>query len=187
MAKWFAIALVAYVTVHYLVWDNVGHRFSTVVPGQVYQSAEMSPDVLVRCAATHGIRTVIDLRDDRPAVVEAERKALEGAGKRHIHIPLPHDPTRELYQNFLRQVEQCRKRGETPILVHCTHGYGRSVLAAAIYRIEFEGWSNEAALSGTARLPDAWGFASRLLAPITGFREKSRKGGFLMQWKRERG
>jgi len=34
---------------------------------------------------------------------------------------------------------------EPPLLIHCMHGAGRARLFAAIYRIEFEGWTVERA------------------------------------------
>ena len=30
-----------------------------------------------------------------------------------------------------------------PVLIHCYHGVGRAEMYSALYRIEYEGWSNE--------------------------------------------
>ena len=32
-----------------------------------------------------------------------------------------------------------------PVLIHCYHGIGRAQVYSAVYRIEYEGWSNEEA------------------------------------------
>ena len=37
-----------------------------------------------------------------------------------------------------------------PVLIHCFHGIGRAQMYSAIYRIEYEGFTNEEARSKTA-------------------------------------
>jgi protein tyrosine/serine phosphatase len=37
-----------------------------------------------------------------------------------------------------------------PVLIHCYHGIGRAQLYAALYRMEYEGWSNEEARAQAA-------------------------------------
>lgn len=39
-----------------------------------------------------------------------------------------------------------------PVLIHCYHGVGRAEMYSAIYRIEYEGWSNEDARKGVRTL-----------------------------------
>jgi hypothetical protein len=46
-----------------------------------------------------------------------------------------------------------------PVLVHCKHGAGRSVLFSALYRIEYEGWSPAEALDATTPVRRFGGFA----------------------------
>ena len=55
-----------------------------------------------------------------------------------------------------------------PVLIHCHDGFGRSVLFSALYRIEFEGWSNEEARRATRLFP-WWG----------SFKPGSAKGDYL--------
>src|SRR5437870_5021947 len=42
------------------IW--LSHNLHTVIPGRVYRSAQLSPDLLERVIGTYGIRTVINLR-----------------------------------------------------------------------------------------------------------------------------
>jgi protein tyrosine/serine phosphatase len=39
-----------------------------------------------------------------------------------------------------------------PVLIHCYHGIGRAEMYSAIYRIEYEGFTNEKARSGVRTL-----------------------------------
>ena len=32
-----------------------------------------------------------------------------------------------------------------PVLIHCYHGVGRAQMFSALYRIEYEGWTNQEA------------------------------------------
>ncbi|MCZ6787124.1 MAG: sulfur transferase domain-containing protein [Planctomycetota bacterium] len=148
--KWSLIALAIGWGATYGHWIVLEHRFETITEGAFYQSAEMPPEALVDVAREHGIKTVIDLRHDGDiedtSEFEKERAALEKEGIRYVRIPANQVPTNDTVDAFL---EIARDTAERPILVHCEHGQGRSVLFAALYRIEFEGWDPERARRAT--------------------------------------
>lgn len=151
----------------YGYWVLFDYRFSTVTEGQVYRSGAMPPETLLVKVRRYGIRAVIDLR--RPgAEVDAERVALAQVGVKHFHLPSKQVPNDETIDAFLEILGHCEYR---PVLIHCNHGEGRAVLFAAIYRIEYEGWSNERARR-----------ASRLLSSFGSFSSKSRKGIFIRDY-----
>ena len=103
----------------------------------------MPPDQLLSVASEHGIRTVIDLRPAEDAeAIEAERLTLADSELKYIHLPMRHDPAEETVLAFLNIVGDPANR---PVLVHCHHGTGRSVLLASLFRIEFENWDNDTA------------------------------------------
>jgi predicted protein tyrosine phosphatase len=142
--KWIAtlcLLVVTLVSTSYLYWVYVNHRFLTVVENNVFRTAEMPPDELVEFVGKHHVRTVIDFRTtfDR---VHAEERALTSNGIRSISIPSDLVPSDEAVDSFLDAMGDV---SNYPILFHCEHGIGRSSLFEAIYRIEFLGWSNEAA------------------------------------------
>ena len=155
----------------YAYWDIVEHRFTTIAEGKVYQSGTLPPGGLVDKIREYGIRTVIDLRREPPEVIDPERVALEQAGARYVNLPSDQVPEEATVDAFLDIL------GPTafPILIHCEHGYGRSVLFAAIYRIEFESWDNEQARCGT-RLFSSWG----------SFKPGSPKGEYLRSYRHRR-
>jgi uncharacterized protein (TIGR01244 family) len=153
-------------------WRFEEHRFRTIAPGQVYQSAQMPMDDLLETVDDHGIRTVIDLREEPYHELSEERRALEAAGVRYVNLPTPQVPEQETVDTFLDLVGRA---DSLPILIHCEHGEGRSVLFSALYRIEIEGWGVEDARDETRVFEWRGGFA-----PGTG------KGDYLMAYQRRR-
>lgn len=160
----------------YAWWATAGHRLVTITEGQVYQSAEVEPDDLVALSRERGFKAVIDLRDTRPEAIEAEHAALEAAGIRHLHVPSLQEPTAATIENVLALMADPANR---PLLIHCEHGEGRSVLFAALHRIENEGWSNEEAWRGASRLPAALSFLNWLVPGIASFSRNGSKGRIL--------
>jgi protein tyrosine/serine phosphatase len=155
----------------YGYWAIFGHRFSVVAEGKLYQSGEMPTDDLMETVREHGIRTIVDLRRIEDKVL-AEHAALDQAGIRHVDLPSSQVPEYEAIDKFLEIMDDPAYR---PVLIHCEDGEGRSVLFAAIYRIEFEGWSNERAQRATRLLPYKGSFS-----------EGRRKGDFLLNYEPRR-
>lgn len=151
----------------YGYWAVFNYRFVAVTEGQVYQSAEMPPAKLQEVVQKYGIRSVIDLRKPGEGV-DAERAALAQVAVKHFHLPARQIPSHEVIKKYLAILDQPEYR---PVLVHCRHGEGRSVLFAAIYRIEYEGWSNERARR-----------AARFISWIGNFRPASKKGKFIREY-----
>ena len=145
--------------IYYAHWVCVRRRFVTITPGQLYQSAGMEPKRLIRCARSHEISAVIDFRG--PSEVDAEARALAAAGIRHINIPVCTNPSAEAIRHFVEVMLHELKAGRR-VLLHCKDGEGRAIAFAAIYRIEFEGWSAERAYRAATRLPPGLRFVSIL-------------------------
>ncbi len=172
-------AVAVLIAANYGWWVIVEHRLVVVRDGEVFQSAEMPPEELVRVGKSHAIRSVIDLRDTRPEAVDAERAALEQAGIKHLHVPSRQEPSQETIDRVLGLMADPANQ---PLLVHCEHGEGRSVLMAALYRIREQGWTNEAAWHGTARLPRNLQFLADLFPGFATFGRDSRKGRILFEF-----
>lgn len=126
------------------LWETLGHRYATITEGRVYQSGVLPPETLKKIIARDKIRSVVDLRTDDPTDFHPveEAKLLESIGVQYYNLPSEMIPAPELVSRFL---EIAADEKNYPMLIHCHHGEGRSVLLAAVYRIEFEGWSNEKA------------------------------------------
>jgi protein tyrosine phosphatase (PTP) superfamily phosphohydrolase (DUF442 family) len=134
-------------------WVAYQYRFTTVTKGQVFLAAAMPVAALVETVQEHGIMSVVDLRASHEApegLRELQRLTLERMGVTYLYLPSAQVPDPARVSRFLDHAEQQEHR---PMLIHCRHGEGRSVLFAAIYRIELEGWSNERARSATRLFP----------------------------------
>lgn len=162
----------------YLKWSVLDHRLVEITTGEVFQSGAFAPDDLVTVCREHGIKTVIDLRNEAPDAVAADASAARAAGITHLSLPTLNYPILEEAHAFLAALDQVEK----PVLVHCQHGEGRSVMMCAVYRIEEQGWSNQQAFDGTARLPANLRFLSQWLPSLRRFRAEDKKGQFVLNY-----
>ena len=154
------------------------YRLETSVKGALYQSGAMPPERMAAVAKRLGLRTVIDLRtyvngqdstNTTPLQdIDAEDRALAAVGVRHIHLPTGQVPSAATVARFLAVVDRPENR---PALIHCYHGIGRTELFVAVYRMEYEGWSNQRARAAT-----------RFFLPGSSFSGFSEKGRFLMTY-----
>ncbi len=117
------------------------HRFAAVREGVLYRSAQMGQASLGRIFEDHGIQTLVVLVDS-PEVLERERAFSERHGVRFVHVPM-NDPAR----GASRFLEIVRDPARHPVLVHCEYGIGRTGIASAVFRMEFDGWDGGRALA----------------------------------------
>lgn len=151
----------------YGYWSVFDYRFLAVTDGKVYRSGAMPIEVLEKKVRKYGIRTVIDLRKPDDAV-NAEHSAMNQLGVQHFSLPAEQSPAETTVKSFLQIM---KNHEHYPVLMHCEHGEGRSVLFSAIYRIEFENWSNERARR-----------ASRVILYKSSFSSDRSKGIFLQNY-----
>lgn len=136
----------------YVYHVHFDYRFVEINENKVYRSAAIPPEKIHKYIEKHGIKTVIDLRVGQvsdplnPGLssdITKEKIAVEKIkGTNHINIPSQQIPSEENLKEFFKVLNQDISY---PVLIHCHHGTGRAVLYSALYRIEYEGFSNEAA------------------------------------------
>ena len=91
-----------------------------------------------------GYRTIINLRQNH-----SEKDEAEALGFRVVEIPIHADvlgstpPTETQIREFFGVVLD---RAAQPVFFHCAHGMDRTGTMAALYRIEVDGWTNDAAI-----------------------------------------
>lgn len=180
--KLFAALLV--VVVAWYVWFvHINYRFETISDEKVYKSAAIPPEKIDDFIIDHNIRTVIDLRDPgvqdklNPAKqeeIDAEAEAIAKLdGVRHINIASRQVPTSETLNQFFDILDD---KDSYPVLIHCHHGTGRAEIYSALYRIEYENWSNESARDRTRPVVEFSGYRSS-------FADGEPKGDFIMNYK----
>lgn len=177
---------VLWLGLYHVHWIHVRRRFVTVSPGYLYQTGAMPALRLLALARRLRISTVVDLRVATDPNVERERRMLERHGIRHVSIPCDREPSRDQIGRFLDVAEGERARGR-PMLVHCKDGEGRAVAFSALYRIEFDGWTPDAAYLGSRRLPPLLQFL-RHVVPRAGLMSRTNpKTRLILEYRPVRG
>lgn len=148
------LSLIAGPVVYALHEQRQMRHFRVVRDGVLYRSGQMSREGLLRVLHDHLIRTVITLRDARvpgqPPPDLAEEEYCREQGILYVRIPPRHwddgegdAPAEEGVRTFLAVMRDPRNY---PVLVHCFNGIHRTGAYSAIYRMEFEHWSNQQAI-----------------------------------------
>ena len=162
--------------------QNQTRNFRIVRAGVLYRSGQMTVSGLERLVDEYGIRTVVSLRDSYvPGGTPPDRQEEEYCRKMDIlHVRIsprawesPTGGPAPVEEGVRRFLEVMADRRNYPVLVHCFAGVHRTGAYCAIYRMEFEGWSNAEALAemkacGYDNLDDEW--------DIRGFLESYRPG-----------
>jgi protein tyrosine phosphatase (PTP) superfamily phosphohydrolase (DUF442 family) len=179
----------AVLVIIYHQWHvHFNYRFEEISSNKVYKSALIDPDKLESYLVGNNIKTVIDLLDPgvqdalnpaKQAEIDAEDKAIAEINKKHnlsiqhINIPSGQVPTKKTLTKFFEVLD---KEENYPILIHCYHGTGRAALYSALYRIEYEEWTNYDARMKTRMVVEGLGYRSA-------FSEGRDKGDFLINYK----
>lgn len=161
-------------------WQNQIRNLRVVRDGVLYRSGQMTPFGLKQVVQDYHIKTVISLRhatrpgDPPPDLQEEEFCKKEGI--RYIRI-FPRSwessdgaaPAEDGIRTFC---EIMANPANHPVLIHCFAGIHRTGAYCAIYRMEFEFWSNADAMAelrscGYSHLDeelDIWTFLERYQA-----------------------
>jgi protein tyrosine phosphatase (PTP) superfamily phosphohydrolase (DUF442 family) len=104
----------------------------TVIRGQVYRTAQLSPEQLQRFIAEKKIRTVINLRGTctEAAWYQAEARATHAADVSQEDVSL--SAKRLPPPNEVRRLIDVLDHTEYPVVMHCQQGADRTALAAAV-------------------------------------------------------
>jgi tyrosine-protein phosphatase SIW14 len=126
--------------------DNFGKVSETY-----YRGAQPEGDDFA-ALATLGVKTIIDLTDERAKGNDAKR-----AGLNFVQIPMSSTtpPSSEQVEKFLRVVNDPAMQ---PVYVHCKGGRHRTGTLTAVYRITQDGWTAERAYKEMLDYDFAYGF-----------------------------
>lgn len=123
------------------------HHFAIVEKGVLYRSGQPDEAGWKCLRDRYGIRTVIDLREEKPNEPWAvlERTFCAENGIRQIRLPVGGDRLTD--QELRTIVETISDPQCQPVLIHCEAGSSRTGIAVAAYRVVAQGWSYEVALA----------------------------------------
>ncbi len=145
------VALIVTPSVYALRQQARTRNFRAVRPGVLYRSGQMTREGLQRVLHDYQIKTVINLRDGQKAVDRDEEEFCKSEDVRFVRIM----PSRWGDDGGSVPVEAGVRRfrdvladpNNYPVLVHCYAGIHRAGSYSAIYRMEFEHWTNAEAIA----------------------------------------
>ncbi len=134
-------------------------NFRVVKSGVLYRSGQMTPIGLKKVVDEYHIKAIVSLRDsynsEAPPDVQEEAFARE-YGVKYLRLsPKKWDSeTGEppVMENIRQYFKLMSNSENYPVLVHCFAGIHRTGSYCALYRMEYEKWSNEKAISELKRL-----------------------------------
>ncbi|MEO8234124.1 MAG: dual specificity protein phosphatase family protein [Flavobacterium sp.] len=177
----FTILTIVLLFVGKYVYDmNINHNFETITEGKVFKSGVIPPDEIENYVKKYKIKSIVDLRfpgtadlvnnPEIPAELTAEKEAIAKIkGVNYFNNGSDQVPTQENVNTFLKIMDN---KANYPVLIHCYHGVGRAEMYSAIYRIEYENFTNKEARDGV-----------RTLIKFSSFDDGKPKGEYLMHYK----
>lgn len=159
---------------------NINHNFETITEGKVYKSGVIPPDELESYVTKYHIKSIVDLRfpgttdltnnPEIPAELTAEQNAIAKIkGVNYFNNGSEQVPKQENLDRFFKIMDN---KDNYPVLIHCYHGIGRGEMYSALYRIEYENFTNEAARQGV-----------RTIVKFSSFDDGTPKGEYLKSYK----
>jgi hypothetical protein len=134
-------------------------RLRVVEPGRFYRSGQMTAAGFTDTVRRYKIRTIVNVQDDFPdpdlplgplsfgTIKESE--LCDRLGVKYVWLEpdlqprsTPGGPRPKALDKFLALMDDPESY---PVLLHCKAGLHRTGVLAAVYRMEYQGWSPEAA------------------------------------------
>lgn len=143
------IAVIALPVGYYRYGYTQLKRVRVVTEGKMYRCGQLTKDGFKETFTRLGIRTLINLQDEDPnpslghGLSEAE--LCKQLGVNYVYLPpqLVQEGEPLTIEKFLAV---CDDKNAYPIMLHCKAGLHRTGTMAAFYRIEYEGWTPQAAM-----------------------------------------
>ena len=134
-------------------------RLRTVEPGRFYRSGQLTEAGFRDAVRELGIRTIINVQDDVPDPnvwhTHLDRETIKESelcrqmGVRYVWLSPDLLPQDELARRNPAVIEQMLDvlddESSYPVLLHCKAGLHRTGVLSAVYRMEYQGWSRQAA------------------------------------------
>lgn len=103
-----------------------------VIAGELYRSAQPGTEEIDSLVQRHGIKTIINLRNEkRGAWYTEEKAAAERNGVTLVDYPISSAEVLPVAES--KELAEIMRNAQKPILIHCEHGANRTGLASAIY------------------------------------------------------
>jgi protein tyrosine/serine phosphatase len=151
----FGFAIAAFVVIVPLWYCSRIQRdfrnFRVVDDGVLYRSAQLSLPGLSRIVNDYRLKTIVCIRDGKTDNDQAEEAYCKTAGIRFVRLAPrnwgPIDGIVPADKELDRFFDVVDDKTNYPILVHCFAGAHRTGAYVAVYRMEYDGWTNDDAIA----------------------------------------
>lgn len=109
------------------------NNFHTVVPGEVYRSAQVDEEEIAYYKNNYHIKSIINLRGEEPGSEWYDDEIAQSSKMGITHLNFPMRTSRELTQAQINELIEKMRTAPKPLLIHCENGANRTGLAAALY------------------------------------------------------
>ncbi|MEZ0171161.1 tyrosine-protein phosphatase [Microvirga sp. TS319] len=137
-ARWLKRTAISMVGLGVVLGAGLGYlqlsgNFHPVIAGEVYRSAQPTPEALAGYIKEHRIRSIINLRGSNSGAdwYDAEVAAAKALGLAHYDFGM--SARKPLDQHRAQELIALMEKSEKPVLIHCQGGADRSGLASALY------------------------------------------------------
>jgi hypothetical protein len=135
---------------------NINHNFETITEGKVYKSGVIPPDEIAGYVRKYHIKSRLampgtddlTLNPEKIGEIQAEKNAVAKIDGINYFSNPEQVPNKE----NIKLTKIMDNSDNYPVLIHCYHGTGRAEMYSALYRIEYEKFTNEAARQGVRTL-----------------------------------
>jgi tyrosine-protein phosphatase SIW14 len=132
--------------------DKDFRNFHVVEPGILYRSGQLPLPRLQEFIANYGIRTIVCLREGNDPADQLEERWATNKALNFVRIkPLtwypdatgkvPSEASLQTFRNVMDDP------ANFPVLVHCFAGIHRTGTMCAVFRMDYQGWTNEMAMA----------------------------------------
>ena len=120
------------IATYFLVLQSRGN-FHEIIPGELYRSAQLSPEQLEMFAKNYNIRTIVNLRGSNPNDdwYKNEVAVSDKLNLKHIDYRISRKNTISLEQS--KELAAILRDAPKPILIHCKAGIDRTGFVTAVY------------------------------------------------------
>jgi protein tyrosine/serine phosphatase len=126
-------------------------NFHVVKDGVLYRSAQMTPSGFQRAWNDYRFKTVVVIREGNRTDDQVEEAFCKDHGIKFVRLAPrnwgPIDGIVPADKELARFFEVMDDPANQPVLVHCFAGAHRTGAYVAVYRMEYDGWSNDEAIA----------------------------------------
>ena len=154
----FVVAFTAWTYCSFRATYSHNKRLREVEPGRFYRSGQLTVEGFTEAVERFGIRTILNVQEDVPdpdlwknwfdRTPMKERDLCEKLGVRYVWLAPDLDaydkdhPRPRVLDDYLALLDD---ESAYPVLIHCKAGLHRTGVLTAVYRMQYQGWSPEAA------------------------------------------